>query len=108
MFLTKQEKNLKLLHMVMQRDTQLNSKIGFSQSSLPLDWGDLEMLSSLGFITMDTSTKPYWTIFLTDEGVSYFENSKIKTKDFILKSFLAPIIVSAITTLITLWLTGSL
>lgn len=48
------------------------------------------------------------SIALTSEGLSYFSLETTLNIETIIKSILCPIIVSAITTLITLWLKSSL
>ena len=65
---------------------------------------DLTYLHILDLIDHDY----YWNYFLTPKGRIYYKDIFIHFFIAITKSFFAPIIVAFITTLITLWLKGSL
>lgn len=107
MFLTKTEKHLKLITRIAERDTKITTEISFSLDHFPLDWGDFELLKSIGWITLDRQPEN-WTFKFTNEGASYFHVSKVKAQQFLLKSVLAPVLVAFFTTIITLFLKGSL
>ena len=65
---------------------------------------DLMYLKSLELIDYDYS----WNYLLTSKGRIYFKLELLYYFETITKSILCPIIVALFTTLITLWLKGSL
>lgn len=65
---------------------------------------DLTCLRILGLIDYDYN----WNYVLTSKGRTYYKNIFLDFFCAITKSFICPIVVAFITTLITLWLKGSL
>lgn len=65
---------------------------------------DLTYLRNLGLIDHDY----HWRYYLTSKGRTYFKQETENSFEVIIKSIICPIIVAFITTLITLWLKGSL
>lgn len=65
---------------------------------------DLKYLETLNLIEHDY----HWQYHLTSEGRIYFRAETMHSFETIMKSIICPVIVAFLTTLITLWLKGSL
>jgi hypothetical protein len=63
-------------------------------------------LEDLGYIECQSSEGHVQYINANYKGQNYRELNLIETKELLCKSVILPIIVSAITSLITIWLTG--
>lgn len=67
---------------------------------------NLEILRDLGYLEKDTNFRGF--VYPTINGKNYFEFERLYWYELIVKSVFCPIIVAFVTTLITLWLKGSL
>ena len=76
-----------------------------SKRSLMLLLDDLE---TRGYLVWQPADDDIYSIQLTHTGEQYHSFEWVKTKEFLLRSVLVPIVVSLATSLLTLWLTGGL
>lgn len=67
---------------------------------------NLTILRNLGYLEQDCNFRGF--VYPTTNGKNYFEFETKNSFEIVIKSVVCPIIVSFITTLITLWLKGSL
>lgn len=90
-----------------QTTSNLDIMVYFHQRIKNLDLTDtLKQLISDGYITATINDVLFTDIRLTYKGKHYKEYRWIATKETLLKSFIFPILVSLITTLITLAING--
>ena len=64
----------------------------------------LTHLQNLGLLTFRRYIDDSFSFTLTHDGKNYHQRRRAEVKDMLLRSIVLPVIVSAVTTLLTLWL----
>lgn len=84
---------------------ELMKALRCSKRSLMLLLDDLE---ARGYLVWQPADDDIYSIELTHAGEQYHAFEWLKTKEFLFRSVLVPIVVSMATSFLTLWITGGL